>query len=1203
MRVERVITGLSALAVLTTTCVSMSSAKPAPVAERRITVEEYRDRMKAGWIGQMAAVGLGGPTEFRYPGRIMPENETPVWRPGMINQFNQDDIYVEMTFLRSLEVYGLDVSIRQAGIDFARSRYGLACANAAGRSNLRRGIAPPDSSHPQFNRNGNDIDYQIEADYSGLIAPGMPNIPIELGQKFGRLMNYGDGVYAGQFVGGMYSEAFFENDPVKIIESGLRCIPEESQYAEMVRDMLAWYKKNPDDWQKTWQWIDDKYHANPKYQHGMNSLTMPRGKGDKRNIDAKLNGAYILVGLLYGKGDPDRTMTISMRCGQDSDCNPSNASGVLFTTMGFSKVPEKFKSALDPKGKFSHTPYDFPTLVAVCEKLARQTVKRSGGRVEKAATGEEVFVIPPVKPKPSKLERTWEPGPIANSRFTESELAKITFGAPDKVKTAAEELFPGWVVNNCGSDMNPGLVAEWNGKKNILLTHPFNQSIGCTLSRKIALPKGKARLLLTVSHHPSGDWDLIVKANGEQQLKQAVGKDTAKDGWSEIVVDLAEFAGKEVELQLVNQPSGWNCEAAYWGKITVVSTSAVAEEPAAVSADKHRRPNIVFLLADDLGYGDLGCYGQEKINTPRLDQMAAEGIRFTDHYSGYTVCSPSRCALMTGMHMGHASVKGNGGTLRATDVTVAMLLKQAGYKTCMIGKWGLVGHPRHPGSPNKKGFDHFLGFDNQGFAHFYYPEFLWRNGEKVLYPKNHNLRTEEGEYIPDVAAKGTFSHDELTKEALGWIKENKDNPFFLYLPFCIPHAELTVPPDSMEPYLKLGWPEKPKLVDKGNNGGGGYGSQYKRGYCGQSHPNAAYAGMVSRMDRSIGKILDLLDELKLADNTLVIFSSDNGPTPEGGQSPEFFNSNGPLSGGKRSLQEGGIRVPMIARWPGKIKPNVVSGHPSAFWDFLPTACEVAGIETPKHIDGISYLPELLGNAKEQKQHEYLYWIGVIRVDNWKLHRAGRDRYRLYDLNTDIAEKHNLAEKHPEVVARCSKYFDIARRKLPQMDGVIETEPSAEIVFADPDPNLRMPKVRISQLKPLKASTGFGQLRIGRSSSGGFLRLSGKVYKDGVGMHANGELVYACKPGWTDFVATVGLDDAKRVDPRASIVCKVIAEDKTGKKHTLAKTPVLGAGKLKQQNIDVRLPADCAKLHLVVDDAGDGIHCDHANWVNAGFREH
>ena len=388
---------------------------------RRLPVAQYVDKMKAGWIGQMVGVGWGGPTEFRYKGTIIPADKMPQWKPPLINQFRQDDIYVEMTFVRTLEMHGLDVSIRQAGIDFANSGYRLWHANNAGRSKLRAGIAPPDSGHPKFNSHADDIDYQIEADYSGLIAPGMPNLVIELGEKFGRLMNYGDGLYGGQFVGGMYAEAFFEDDPVKIIRTGLKCIPAESQYAECIRDVLAWYEKDPDDWEKTWQLIDDKYQKNPDYR---------RASCDKGafNIDAKINGAYIVMGLLYGKRDLDQSIVISTRCGQDSDCNPSNTGGVIFTTVGFSKLPERFTSALDPKGKFSHTPYDFPTLIEVSKKLVRQAVARSGGRIEKAADGQEVFVIPVVEPKPGKLEQCWEPGPVADSKFTAEEMKKITAG-------------------------------------------------------------------------------------------------------------------------------------------------------------------------------------------------------------------------------------------------------------------------------------------------------------------------------------------------------------------------------------------------------------------------------------------------------------------------------------------------------------------------------------------------------------------------------------------------------------------------------------------------------------------------------------------------------------------------------------------------------------------------------------------------------
>ena len=407
--------------------VMAGTAAAAPPTERRLTVREYVDKMKAGWIGQMAGVGQGGPTEFKFKGTILPEERMPNWNPRMINQFGQDDIYVEMTFLGTLEQHGLDVSARQAGIDFANSGYPLWHANKEGRENLRKGIAPPDSGHPQFNKHADDIDYQIEADYSGLIAPGLPNVAIALGEKFGRLMNYGDGLYGGQFVGGMYAAAFFETDLAEIVRAGLRCIPAESQYAEMVRDVLRWHDENPDDWEKTWHLVNEKYQKNPDYR---------RASCDKGafNIDAKLNGAYIVLGLLYGKRDPDQTIRIACRSGQDSDCNPSNAAGILFTTIGFEKLPDAYKSALDPEGKFSHTPYTFPGLVATCEKLARQAVIRAGGRIETDAGGEEVFVIPVRAPKPGALEQCWEPGAAAGSRFTPEEMAKIEAGQGQEKK-------------------------------------------------------------------------------------------------------------------------------------------------------------------------------------------------------------------------------------------------------------------------------------------------------------------------------------------------------------------------------------------------------------------------------------------------------------------------------------------------------------------------------------------------------------------------------------------------------------------------------------------------------------------------------------------------------------------------------------------------------------------------------------------------
>jgi hypothetical protein len=387
----------------------VSLALAADSAVRRLPVKEYRDKMKAGWIGQIIGVSWGAPTEGRYR-QIMPEKDFPPFKQSLINDaFEQDDLYVEMTFLRSMEQHGLEVSIRQAGIDFANSGYSLWVANDAGRRNLRRGIAPPDSSHPKFHNCAGAIDYQIEADYSGLIAPGMPNTAIALGEKFGRLMNYGDGMYAGQFMGGMYAEAFFEKDVTKVIEAGLRCIPPECLYAEMVRDMLRWHRENP-QWEKTWELVDKKYRSRDYYIS---------------QLDVKLEGAFVLMGLLYGSGDPDQTMIISCRCGSDSDCNPSSSGGVLFTTLGVSKLPERFYQELNETAVFSHTAYTFPALIDVSEKLARQALAKQGGHVEKDAHGEEVFVIPIKAPQPSKFEDLRKPGPIAGSRFTAEEMAQI----------------------------------------------------------------------------------------------------------------------------------------------------------------------------------------------------------------------------------------------------------------------------------------------------------------------------------------------------------------------------------------------------------------------------------------------------------------------------------------------------------------------------------------------------------------------------------------------------------------------------------------------------------------------------------------------------------------------------------------------------------------------------------------------------------
>ncbi len=525
----------------------------------RIPMLTYRDKMMAGWIGQMVGVSWGFPVEFQYLGEIIPEKDVPQWQPEMINNaFEQDDLYVEMTFLRTLQQYGYDVSPRQAGIDFANTQYPLWHANNAGRTNLRQGIAPPDSGHPRFNPHADDIDYQIEADFAGLISPALPHHAVFLGNTFGRIMNYGDGLYGGQFVAAMYSVAFIENHPETVVRKALQYIPPQSQYAEAIRDVLQWHRENPKDWQKTWDKINKKYHLNPDYRR----FSCDKGKF---NIDAKINGAYIVMGLLYGEGDPEKTIQISMRCGQDADCNPSNAAGILFTMKGFLNLPSAYKQ-YDSHRKFIHTPYDLPNLFDTCQQLARLAVYRWGGYTEWDGLGNEVLVIPVLAPNPNQLEQSFDPGPAAQSRYMLKELGRID---ADLVITA-DPVAPGWTLQNCGADMSPGYYKEFHGRSDVLVTHPLNQITGCSLVKEMEIPKTKkTRLVLTVGRHSMGDWTLLVKWDEQLLLQKEVDNKNAPDGWMDAEVDLSKLAGRKGTLQVVNQPSGWAWEGAYWDTIEI----------------------------------------------------------------------------------------------------------------------------------------------------------------------------------------------------------------------------------------------------------------------------------------------------------------------------------------------------------------------------------------------------------------------------------------------------------------------------------------------------------------------------------------------------------------------------------------------------------------------------------------------------------
>ncbi|MCX8065321.1 MAG: arylsulfatase [Candidatus Hydrogenedentes bacterium] len=426
-------------------------------------------------------------------------------------------------------------------------------------------------------------------------------------------------------------------------------------------------------------------------------------------------------------------------------------------------------------------------------------------------------------------------------------------------------------------------------------------------------------------------------------------------------------------------------------------------------------PNIIIILADDLGYGDVGCYGQSYILTPNIDRLAKEGVQFLDGYAGSPVCAPSRCCLMTGYHTGHARIRANSTIpLMPEDITIAEVLKKAGYVTGLIGKWGL-GEPETPGIPNLQGFDEFYGYLNQVHAHNYYPDYLWRNMNKERI---------EGNVISDIpgvcAQCSQYAHDLLTKEALEFIRRNASNKFFLYLSFTIPHANnelgnakgngMEVPSD--EPYSDRPWPQ----------------------------PQKNHAAMITRLDDSVGKILSLLEELRIDENTLILFSSDNGPHKEGGADPEFFKSSGPLKGYKRSLYEGGIRVPFIIRWKGRIEGGKKSTTPVSFWDILPTFAELAGITSPQKIDGISFAPLLFGeeNIVSSFMNRPLYWEfyeggfqQAMRLGEWKiiLNKYG-DPLELYNLVEDIGEKNNLAGKYPDKTKELSEIMKLQRTPSP-----------------------------------------------------------------------------------------------------------------------------------------------------------------------------
>lgn len=452
---------------------------------------------------------------------------------------------------------------------------------------------------------------------------------------------------------------------------------------------------------------------------------------------------------------------------------------------------------------------------------------------------------------------------------------------------------------------------------------------------------------------------------------------------------------------------------------------------------EERLPNIVFILADDLGAYELGWYGQKKIKTPNIDRLAEQGMRFTRFYAGNNVCAPSRCSLLTGKHPGHATIRDNKEAqpegqqpIRADEVTLSSLLKQKGYATGAIGKWGL-GMFNTSGDPLRHGFDFFFGYNCQRHAHSHYPKYLYRNAERFELPGN------------DLKTGKTYSHDLLEAESLQFIRQHREKPFFLYLPYIIPHVAVQVPEDDLNQY-------RGKLGDDPAYDG-------KKGYVPHPAPHAGYAAMVSRLDQTVGKIMALLDELHLTENTLIIFTSDNGPTHNvGGADSTFFESAGKLRGLKGSMYEGGLRVPFIASWKGKIKPGSVCDARWAFWDVMPTLGEVAQAKTPGNLDGLSFLPTLL-RQPQSKQHEYFYWESsgyggqqAVIAGSWKAVRtqlkqqAGQAKLKtqLFNLDNDESEKNDVASQHSDEVVKLEaimqrEHVPSLLFPLPAIDAIID----------------------------------------------------------------------------------------------------------------------------------------------------------------------
>jgi len=510
----------------------------ADTGARHLPREVFLDKMRGAWAGQMIGVCFGEQWEFRSNGAPILE-DLGEWQADKIAcAINQDDVYVEMTFLQALEQHGLDITFEQAGKAFGESQYPLWHANRVGRENIRAGIMPPLSGHPDFNVHADDIDFQIEADIFGILCPGLPQESNRLCGVFGPIMNYGDGVYGGMFVAGMYSAAYFEEKNVaEIVRAGLACIPPASSYHQCISDVIAWHAESPGDWLSVWKKIEEKWQDD-----------VDCTPGNPFNIDAKLNGAYIVMGLLYGEGDILKSIEIATRCGQDADCNPSNAAGILGCMQGFNAMGPIWTSGIEAIAEipFSHTPYTFSKLIKTCESLSEAVVRRAGGTVTA-----EGFHIPLQQPKPPATLEQWVNQHAHHDR---------AISASEVLRWDAR-----FHLLACGPDMEPGLRAEWNERKNVLLLHPVSHEKPAAVEATLQVPDTAApHLVLEAASSEKGDCLLRLLVDGALEQETLLKSEGA---WQTYKLDLAKFRGKEIRLRLEVAANDWAWEGAHLGKL------------------------------------------------------------------------------------------------------------------------------------------------------------------------------------------------------------------------------------------------------------------------------------------------------------------------------------------------------------------------------------------------------------------------------------------------------------------------------------------------------------------------------------------------------------------------------------------------------------------------------------------------------------